>query len=62
MTLGMSIAKLVNLNSLQTTAVQFNSIVGGVARERCRMCDRNPTEFSSGQIFPLKLKDFFLKS
>ena len=42
--------------------VQFNSIVSGLARERCRMCDRNLTEFSSGQIFPLKQKDFFLKS
>ena len=41
-------------------ALQFDSIVSGWARERCRMCDRNLAEFSilvSG-IFPPKQKDF----
>ena len=45
-------------------ALQFDSIVSGWARERCRMCDRNLAEFSISvsQIFPQKQKDFFLQS
>ena len=39
--------------------VQFNSIVSGLARERCRMCDRNPTEFSYGADFSSETKRFF---
>ena len=39
--------------------VQFNSIVSGWARERCRMCDRNSAEFSSGGDFSSETKRFF---
>ena len=40
-------------------AVQFNSIVSGWVRERCRMCDQNSAEFSSGGDFSSETKRFF---
>ena len=43
-------------------AVQFNSIVSGWVGKRCRMCDRNPAEFSSGRDFSSETKRFFLPS